>query len=213
MQLLSVNIGQAREIASAKTVGKTGIYKMPVATPVVVTKLGLEGDAVCDTANHGGVDQAVYFYGAPDYTWWSAQRQTEISPGTFGENLTVSDVESASLRIGDRFQIGQVVLEVTSPRIPCITLARRMGDNSFVKQFLEAERPGVYCRVLQEGRVQAGDAVLYERFAGTTVSVLEMMRDFYVSDLSAGTLRRYLAAPIALRARADLERRLQAMQP
>jgi hypothetical protein len=61
--------------------------------------------------------------------------------------------------------------------------------------------------------VQAGDAVLYERFAGTTVSVLEMMRDFYVSDLSAGTLRRYLAAPIALRARADLERRLQAMQP
>ena len=80
-------------------------------------------------------------------------------PGTFGENLTIAGVETAQALIGDRLAIGDVLLEVTSPRIPCVTLAARMGDPGFVKRFRAAERPGFYCRVLQEGFVRAGDAV------------------------------------------------------
>jgi MOSC domain-containing protein YiiM len=205
MQLLSVNIGQERSIQNGKRTEATGIYKLPVTTPVQVTALGLAGDAVVDVENHGGVDQAVYLYGAPDYTWWSAQLGFELAPGTFGENLTIAGLESASLAIGDTLHIGAVTLQVTAARIPCATLAARMGDPSFVKRFRAAERPGAYCRVLAPGSVQAGAAVTLERYPGETVSLVEMFRDFYDPHPSAATIRRYLAAPIAARARADVE--------
>ncbi len=120
--------------------------------------MGLEGDSIVDKKNHGGRDQAVYIYGGADYAWWSRARPDldhGYQPGTFGENLTISDLESAEYAVGDRLQIGEVVLEVTAPRIPCVTLAARMGDPQFIKAFMAAERPGLYCRVIVEG-IRAG---------------------------------------------------------
>lgn len=204
MQLLSVNIGQERSIQNGKRTEATGIYKLPVATPVQVTPLGLVGDAVVDVENHGGVDQAVYVYGAPDYAWWSAQLGYELAPGTFGENLTIGGLESVDLSIGDILHIGAVSLQVTAARIPCATLAARMGDPGFVKRFRAAERPGAYCRVLQTGVVQAGDPVTLARYAGETISLVAMFRDFYDPQPSAESIRRHLAAPIAERARAHI---------
>ncbi len=167
VQLLSLNRGRAEPMEHAKASGVTGIYKRPVVAALRVDALGLAGDVICDTENHGGVDQALYLYGAPDYEWWSEQLGFELAPGTFGENLTLSELESAALLVGDRFHIGDVTIEVTSPRIPCVTLARRMGDPAFLKRFRAAERPGVYCRVIQGGTIQQGDAVRYERYDGT----------------------------------------------
>jgi MOSC domain-containing protein YiiM len=205
MQLISVNVGQEQPMQSAKLSGVTGIYKLQVTGSVAITPLGLAGDAVVDVKNHGGVDQAVYVYGEPDYAWWSAQLGDELAPGTFGENLTISALESAFLHIGDILHIGEVALQVTAARIPCVTLAARMGDPGFVKRFRAAERPGVYCRVLAAGAVQAGDTVQLERYTGATISVLEMFRDFYDPHPSEETIQRHLAAPIARRARADVE--------
>ena len=102
MHILSINIGSVRTIHNAKAPGQTGIYKLPVAGPVQVTADGLADDAIVDTRNHGGPDQAVYVYGGADYAWWSAELGRELAPGTFGENLTISDLESAPLAIGDR---------------------------------------------------------------------------------------------------------------
>lgn len=205
MQLISVNIGRERSIQNGKRAEATGIYKLPVTTPVAITALGLVGDAVVDVENHGGVDQAVYVYGVPDYAWWSVQLGYELAPGTFGENLTIAGLESAGLNIGDMLHIGAVTLQVTAARIPCATLAARMGDPGFVKRFRAAERPGAYCRVLQIGVVQAGDPVVLERYTGETITLVEMFRDFYDPQPSAETIRRHLAAPIAVRARADVE--------
>ena len=143
MQLLNVNIGKEQSIQNAKSSGKTGIFKQPQSKPVRVTALGLEGDAIVDKKNHGGRDQAVYVYGAADYNWWSRELGRTLDPGTFGENLTISALESAGYAVGDRFQVGKVVLEVTAPRIPCVTLAARMGNSQFVKRFLAAGRPGL----------------------------------------------------------------------
>lgn len=212
MQVLSINIGHEQPLANAKQTGTTGIYKIPVLGPVEMTPNGLPGDAIVDVENHGGADQAVYLYTTPDYAWWSAKVGMELAPGTFGENLTISDIESAHLRIGDYLHIGAVTLQVTAPRIPCVTLATRMGDPSFVKRFRAAERPGVYCRVVRAGTIQAGDAVVLEPYAGATVTVLEMFRDFYTPDLSEATIRRYLAAPLALRARAAKEEQARRLQ-
>lgn len=208
MKVLSVNVGRLTQLPGVKEVGQTGIFKTPADGPVMVTTLGLAGDAIADTQNHGGPDQAVYIYGAPDYAWWAAELGRPLTPGTFGENLTVDGLESARLSAGDRLHLAEVVLEVTSPRIPCATLAARMGEPTFVKRFRQAERPGVYCRVIREGLAAAGEAVRLEPYAGPTITVLAMFRDHYEPDWDEAKLRRHLAAPIAIRAREDVEERL-----
>lgn len=208
MHLISVNCGQEQEIASAKISGKTGIYKQPVNERVQITETGLAGDAVMDKENHGGPDQAVYVYGAPDYAWWSETLGRELTPGAFGENLTIAGLESAGFRVGDRLPVGRVVLEVTDPRIPCSTLAARMGDPAFVRRFRFAERPGLDCRVILAGWVQPGDPVTVERYSGETISIIEMYRA-YEKELDEATIRRHLAAPIAIRARVEMEEKLQ----
>ncbi|CAN5903256.1 MOSC domain-containing protein [soil metagenome] len=208
MKLVSVNVGNEEPIEKARKSGKTGIFKQPVAAEVPVTFGGVEGDSVCDTRHHGGRDQAVYAFAAPDYQWWSRELGCDLEPGTFGENLTISGLESSELGIGDRLDVGPVVLEVTAPRIPCGTLAARMEDPLFVKRFRWAERPGVYCRVLTEGTVRAGDPVKVRRYAGETVSVLEIFRDFFEPELREESLRRQLAAPIAVRARVEKDKQL-----
>jgi MOSC domain-containing protein YiiM len=209
MQLISVNIGKRQSIETRRGSEQTGLYKLPVNGPVRVTALGLEGDFIASEKHHGGPDQAVYVYGEADYAWWAAQLGRELAPGTFGENLTISDIESARFSIGDRLVVGAVTLEVTAPRIPCGTFAQRMGDPQFVKRFRDAERPGLYCRVLVEGFAQAGDEVGVEPVRGGNVTLVEIYRDHYAKDSDEATLRRFLGAPIAVRARKSLEERLR----
>jgi len=209
MQLISVNIGQERTQQNGDRLETTGIYKLPTQESVQVGALGLEGDTVCDVKHHGGPDQAVYIYGGADYAWWSQELGREIGPGTFGENLTISELESARFNVGDRLHIGPVILEVTAPRIPCSTLATRMGDPKFVKRYRQVGRPGLYCRVIREGSVRAGDEIRVERYPGETISIAEMFHDYYEKDKSESTLRRHLNAPIAIRSRVSLEQELQ----
>jgi MOSC domain-containing protein YiiM len=208
LRVLSVNVGREERIEGAKTSGKSGIFKRPVESSVTITLNGLSGDEISDKENHGGVDQAVYLFGSPDYEWWSEELGRELEPGTFGENLTVSGLESAGMCIGDRFVVGPVVLEVTAPRIPCVTLAVRMGDPAFLKRFRRAERPGLYCRVIRPGEVAAGDRVRSEPYSGERVPAIEVFRAFFDPDPDVAVLRRHLAAPVAVRAREMDERRL-----
>ena len=204
MKLISVNVGQEQPVEDPRLSGTTGIYKRPVATPVAVTSLGLAGDAVVDTEHHGGVDQAIYVYGTPDYAWWSAELGTELEPGTFGENLTLDGLESARLNVGDMLHSGAVTLQVMAARIPCATLAARMGDPGFVKRFRLAGRPGTYCRVLRTGMLQAGAPVTLEHYTGATLSIAEVFRAHYDPQPDAEMIRRHLAAPIAARVRAAM---------
>lgn len=208
MKLVSINIGQEQSIATGKRSERTGIFKLPVRGPVRIGFLGLEGDFIASEKHHGGPDQAVYVYGAADYDWWSGELGREVEPGTFGENLTVGDLESARFYIGDRLSVGAVTLQVTAPRIPCGTFARRMGDPQFVKRFRDAERPGLYCRVIQAGVARVEDEVSVESTKDEKVGMLEIFRDYYEKAADAATLQRFLRAPLAIRARKALEERL-----
>jgi MOSC domain-containing protein YiiM len=212
MQLTSINIGKAETIQGPRRQETSGIFKRPVPGPLRVTALGLEGDFIASTKHHGGPDQAVYVYGGADYDWWATQLGRELDPGTFGENLTVGGLESARFAIGDRLRLAEVLLEVTAPRIPCETFAARMGDAQFVKKFRRAERPGLYCRVLREGLVKVGEEVTLEACAGEKVLLLEIYRDYYEKKADAAELQRFLRAPVAIRARRDLEKRLASMK-
>lgn len=204
MKILSVNLGKPTPVETKS--GYTGIYKMSAAGPVIVGEFGLAGDTISDTRNHGGREQAVYLYGQPDYEWWAAELGRRIEPGTFGENLTVGGFESQSILVGDRLTIGEVVLEITSPRTPCVTFATRMGDTGWVKRFQAASRPGAYARVLQPGPVAAGAEVVYERFAGEPVPVTELMED--TRNPAPERMRRLLQAPIHSDMRASFEEKL-----
>ena len=209
MRLISVNLGEERILQRRDRVERTGIFKVPTEEAVKITKLGLEGDVIVSKKDHGGPDQAVYIYGVPDYEWWSRELGKEIGPGTFGENLTISELESAQFNVGDYIDIDGLTLQVTAPRIPCSTFATRMSDPQWVKRFRHAERPGLYCRVIREGSIQTGEPVSIEKYTGETISIVDMFRDYYDKNKSEETLRRHLNAPIAIRARRDLEKELQ----
>ena len=208
MNLLSVNRSLAKPITVGTRADRTGIFKTPAREPVRVGQLGLEDDVQVSTKHHGGPDQAVYLYSAEDYAWFSNALGRELGPGTFGENLTLSDFGGHTLYVGDRLQLGEVVLELTAPRIPCATLAARVGEPNFVKRFKQAERPGVYARVLTGGTLNRGDEAVYTRGA-SSVTTLELFRDHYDNTDTPAGLERLLSAPVAERSRRDLTERLE----
>ncbi|WP_427885022.1 MOSC domain-containing protein [Kribbella sp. GL6] len=137
----------------------TAIDKRPVDGPVSVGVLGLDGDRQCDTRYHGGPDKALYAYAAEDAEWWAAELGREIPPGLFGENLTTRGLDITGAGIGERWRIGEVLVEVRSPRTPCGNLSGRMGIKRFHQRFARVGRVGVYLKVLQTGVVQAGDPI------------------------------------------------------
>src|SRR5689334_8005765 len=128
MQLISINIGQKRTQQNGLKLETTGIYKLPVQEAVQVTSSGIQEDFIASTKHHGGPDQAIYVYGESDYIWWTQEIGHKPTPGTFGDNFTISELESATFNIGDRLKMGDITLEITAPRIPCKTFARRMED-------------------------------------------------------------------------------------
>jgi MOSC domain-containing protein YiiM len=209
IRIASVNVGRAEELAFGRQKYTTGIQTRPVSDPVRISLAGVGDDVICDTQHHGGPDQAVYVYSVEDYQWWSEQLGRDVVAGTFGENLTISGLDT-ELYIGDRLLIGDVVLEATSPRIPCATLAARMQDRHFGIAFRRAERPGVYFRVMNEGDVRVGGPAVLVDTPQRQVSVGELFRFAFELSHNENDLRRYLDAPIAERMRLKIESKLPA---
>ncbi|HET7193637.1 MAG TPA: MOSC domain-containing protein [Nocardioides sp.] len=176
----SVNVGTPRTRAWAE-IGRTAIEKHPVTGPVRVATLGLEGDQVGDTEHHGGIDQAVYAFAREDLDAWAEQLGAPIADGMFGENLTTSGIDVNEALVGERWRVGSALLEVASVRIPCNDFKCWMGETGFdntgwVKRFAAVGRPGPYLRVVEEGALQAGDAVVVEQRPAHGVTVSTMFR-------------------------------------
>lgn len=158
--LIAVNVGLPREVQWRGKTVRTSIYKSPVAGPVRVGKLNLDGDGQADLEVHGGAGKAVYAYPSEHYAYWrEALDRADLAWGAFGENLTTAGFTEASVRIGDRLRAGSVELEVTRPRLPCFKLGIRFGRADMVERFLRSGRTGFYLSVIREGQLAAGDAV------------------------------------------------------
>jgi len=154
----SVNVGRPRHVEWRGRQVTTAIWKEPVSGAIRVEGANFVGDAQADLRVHGGRDKAVYAYAAEDYEWWST-RVGPVGPGTFGENLTTLGVDLTASCVGDRWQVGTAVLEVSQPRQPCFKLGIRMNDDTFPRAFLAAGRPGAYLRIVQAGLIEAGDEI------------------------------------------------------
>ncbi|WP_221116474.1 MOSC domain-containing protein [Rhizobium sp. NZLR1b] len=201
MKILALCIGNPERLAGKSY--KTGIFKHAVNGAVMIDAEGLVGDAICNRKHHGGVDQAVYLEGSVCLDWWARELGHPINLGTFGENLVIEGLDNRQVAVGDRFMTGELVLEVTSCRIPCATFAARMNDPKFVKRYTQAGRPGIYCRVIANGIVEAGLPVAYAPFSGARVTMPEMMETFG-RQLSVEDRQRYLSAPIHYKLRSML---------
>jgi MOSC domain-containing protein YiiM len=158
--LISVNVGLPREIEWRGKRVRTGIWKEPVAGPVRVGRLNLEGDGQGDPDVHGGPAKAVYAYPSEHYDLWRAELDMpDLGWGGFGENLTTAGLSEAIVRIGDRLRIGTAEFQVTRPRLPCYKLAIRIDRPDIERRFLRTGRTGFYLSVVLEGHVAAGDAI------------------------------------------------------
>jgi MOSC domain-containing protein YiiM len=138
---------------------RTGIDKHPVAGRVAVGELGLDGDVQVNRRHHGGEGQAVYAYAQSDADWWATELGRDLPPGRFGENLRTSGLDLRNAVLGERWQVGTTLLEVTAWRVPCANFARFWGIPDLVKRFSAHGATGAYLRVLQTGEIGAGDVI------------------------------------------------------
>lgn len=205
--LLSINAAEPQTLRIGERLTRTGHFKLARSGAVQIGAGGIAGDFIADMKHHGGPDQALYLYSQADMDWWSEQLQRPIEPGFFGENLTLSHWWP-ELRIGDRVRIGEVLLEITAPRIPCSTLAARVGDGRFAKTFVKAERCGAYARVLNAGSLSVGQSVAVTPGDSAYPSINEVFRYCHSKGLNPTFLRRLLAAPLAEKMRAEMEQKL-----
>ena len=171
--LESVNVGRARSLGTRD--GLTGIDKRPVTGPVALDvpgtgRSGVAGDTICHTRVHGGPDAAVYAYAREDLDAWEADLGP-LSSGVFGENITTRGLDVTGALVGERWRIGEVVLQVTDPRIPCAVFAAWLDRKGWVRAFTDRAVPGTYLRVVEPGDIRVGDAVVVEHRPDHDVSI------------------------------------------
>ncbi len=182
-RLLSVNVGLPKDILWKGRTVHTGIWKNPVHGRCCVGTLNLEGDGQGDLAGHGGEYRAVFVYQIESYRYWQEQlKRSDFVYGQFGENFTIEGLADDEVCIGDRFQIGTALFEVTQPRVTCYRVGIRMNEPRMPALLTSSGRPGFYFRVLREGEVGEGDEIVKVGEARERMTVSEINGLLYLPN-------------------------------
>ena len=193
LRLLSVNVGLPRDIEWKGRTVHTGIWKEPVRGRSPVRRLNLDGDGQGDLAGHGGEQRAVFVYQIESYRYWQEQlTRADFVDGQFGENFTIEGLADDTVCIGDRFQIGSALFEVTQPRVTCYRVGIRMNEPRMPALLTSSGRPGFYFRVLQEGEVGAGDEIVKVGEAKVRMTVAEINALLYSPNHARDRLQQAL---------------------
>jgi MOSC domain-containing protein YiiM len=159
-KILSINVAAIiHEGAWTGSEGRTGIDKRSISGLVKFENNAVAGDTVVDTKHHGGYDKAVYAYAREDAEWWENEIGRSLTYGAFGENLTTQGIDVNQAVIGEHWQIGTVILEVSEPRIPCRVFAGFWDRPTLIKDFTAARRSGTYLRIIKAGQMQTNDEI------------------------------------------------------
>jgi ferredoxin-NADP reductase/MOSC domain-containing protein YiiM len=192
-RLLSVNVGLPRDIEWKGRTVHTGIWKSPVQGRCRVGRLNLEGDGQGDLAGHGGEQRAVFVYQIESYHYWQDQlKRTDFVHGQFGENFTIEGLPDNEVCVGDRYQIGSALFEVTQPRVTCYRVGIRMNEPRMPALLTSSGRPGFYFRVLQEGDVGSDDEILKVGEAIERMTIAEINALLYSPNHAHDQLERAL---------------------
>lgn len=178
--IISVNVGEPREVLWKGTHVSTSIFKDPVDGSVEVKTLNLHGDRQADLTVHGGPYKAVYGYPSEHYPYWRDQLpQADLPWGAFGENITTEGLFENSLYIGDRLRVGSALLSVAQPRIPCYKLTIRFDRDDMIKRFIQSHTSGFYFSVIEEGQLAAGSSIELVHRDPAAISVADIARLYY----------------------------------
>jgi ferredoxin-NADP reductase/MOSC domain-containing protein YiiM len=195
-RLLSVNVGLPKNVEWQGRTVYTGVWKEPVQGPCTVRRLDLDGDGQGDLGGHGGPHRAVLVYQTDSYRHWREELgRDDLEFGSFGENLTVDGLADDEVRVGDRFEIGSALFEVSQPRVTCYRVGMRLGEPRMAALLVSHRRPGFYCRVLREGVVEAGDVVTRVSSAPDAMTVAELDALLYLPGHDRDAVARALEQP------------------
>lgn len=187
-KVLSVNIGTAKEFEYKNRTAKSAIWKSPTSNRLMAQGINLDGDEQADREAHGGVDKAIYAYAIEDIHWWQDKINRSIEYGEFGENLTTQGIDVNNSLVGEQWKVGNAILEVSEPRIPCWRLGVRMNDKTFPREFTRALRAGTYLRIATEGDIGEGDEVTIAYKPDHDLTVREVFRIYTKSHDEAARL-------------------------
>ncbi|MEE9349332.1 MAG: MOSC domain-containing protein [Flavobacteriaceae bacterium] len=175
MKVLSVNIGERKKVKWRFKTIETGIFKTPVEDFIFLSDTDVEHDVVVNRKHHGGKDMAVYAYSKNHYDYFQKlYPKLPLNNGSFGENLTVTNLLETDVCIGDIFKVGEAVIQVSQPRFPCFKLGIVFGTQKIVKQFLNSTYCGFYFRIIQQGKVQKNDTITLLEKAQNSMTVAEV---------------------------------------
>lgn len=190
----------------------SGILKLPVEE-AMLRMGGFDGDGVADTIHHGGLDRAVCLYSTERYEQWNEEFGVKLIPGSFGENLLVEDMHEENVHIGDVFQVGETVIQVTQGRAPCKTIDQRTGIPTLMKRIFETRHTGFLCRVIEEGVIREDSVIRKLQEDANRISVLEANDIFLHKTKSMDGMEKLLSVqPLAEKWRQKLEQRLLKLQ-
>jgi ferredoxin-NADP reductase/MOSC domain-containing protein YiiM len=194
--LVSVNVGLPKDVTWQGRTVHTGVFKQPVSGPRMVRRLNIDGDGQGDLAGHGGEQRAVFVYQLESYQYWQDQlSRSDFEYGQFGENFTVRGLADDQVCVGDRYQIGDAVFEVTQPRVTCFRVGIRMNDARMPALLVAHHRPGFYFRVLTEGPVTAGQEITKLSAGPEAMTVAELDALLYLPGHPRQQLLRALRIP------------------
>lgn len=207
MKVLATNTGEKRQIEWLGQKVETGIFKFPNSDGIYLGKTDVQGDHVMDRESHGGIDKACYLFSADVYPHFRQLHPSlQWDWGMFGENITVSGLDESQVMIGSQYQIGEVIVEVSEPRQPCYKLGVRFGTQKILKQFIAADKPGVYVRVLQSGLVRPEDEMVLLT-VGSALSIRDIHQLMYGKHENPELLHDALALEkLAVSSKVDLRR-------
>lgn len=179
MKVLSLNISQPQTIVVNGKSELTGYFKKPVDA-IFLGKTDVKNDSVIDREHHGGEDKACYLFGYNHYKFWKElYPNAEYDFGMFGENITLENLDESTLKIGDTFELGEAVIQITQPRQPCYKMGVKFNNQKVVNSFRLAHTPGIYVRVLKEGSVKKNDLLKLIQTDENSPTVLTVYRLIY----------------------------------
>jgi MOSC domain-containing protein YiiM len=197
-RIVSINIGQPREMKARNRKVLTSIFKTPVQGKVALRRYNVQGDQQSDLSVHGGPSKAVYSYSFEHYPFWAAQLPgTPLPVGAFGENLTTEGMLEEVVHIGDVFLAGSAILKATQPRMPCFKLAIRMNRSDMVKKFWASGRSGIYFSIVEEGQFESGDRIEPVESDPRRVSVADVVRLYKRETDDPDLFSRVMEAPLS----------------
>jgi MOSC domain-containing protein YiiM len=178
INIQSINIrGEAEKLVADHQSTTTAFRKEPIKTSqVYLTLTGFEGDIVYDKKHHGGNDKAICCYSADRFDHWKKELNFDLVPSAFGENLTLTGDASLeeNVFIGDRYQLGEAIVEVSEPRGPCYIIGIRYNYKPFAKLCQDTGFTGFYLRTIKEGIVKPGDSLVHLSSHPAKISIMHV---------------------------------------